>query len=249
MNKIIPELVRNSVIGSIKEGKRLDGRAFDEYRPIEIEIGDLGKAEGSARVKIGNTRVECGVKIGEGEPYPDSPDEGILTVNAELVPMASPYFQPGPPDERAIELARVVDRGIRESKSIELKKLCITPEELVKVVYIDAYVLDYDGNYIDAAAFAAVNALQHTEIPEFGKLPVVKKPISNTFAKIGDAIVLDPSLEEESVMDARLTVTIEDNGHVCAMQKGGSGYFTADEIKNCIKTAKRKTKEIRKLVK
>ena len=45
----------------------------------------------------------------------------------ELVPFASPMFESGPPREDAIELARVVDRGIRHSEIVDKKKLCITP--------------------------------------------------------------------------------------------------------------------------
>ena len=246
---IIPEIEKQSITKLISEGKRLDGRAFDEFRPISIEVGKLGRAEGSAIVKIGDTQVATGVKIGEGEPYPDSPDVGVLSTNAELVPMASPEFRSGPPDEFTIELARVVDRGIRESQCIDLKKLCIEPGEKTRIVYIDNYVLDHDGNFMDAAALAAIAALHNTEIPDFGKLPIVKKPIACTFVKIGGKILLDPTLEEEQIADARLTVTTEDNGNVCAMQKAGPSHWTAEEVMQCVKTSLAKGKEIRKLLK
>ncbi|MEM5804572.1 MAG: RNA-binding protein, partial [Candidatus Aenigmatarchaeota archaeon] len=93
---------------------RLDGRSFDQFREVSIETNVVTSAEGSARVKIGNSLVLAGVKMDVMEPYPDTPDEGNLVVDAELLPIASPDFEPGPPDEHAIEIARVVDRGIRE---------------------------------------------------------------------------------------------------------------------------------------
>ncbi len=71
-----------------------------------------------------------------GEPYSDSPESGVMTTAAELIPLASPDFESGPPRENAIELARVVDRGIRESEVIELDKLCIEPWEKVWIVFI-----------------------------------------------------------------------------------------------------------------
>ena len=67
-------------------------------------------------------RFLCGVKVGTGEPFEDTPNDGVLTVNAELVPVASPNFEPGPPNEDSIELARVVDRGISESHAIDNDK-------------------------------------------------------------------------------------------------------------------------------
>ena len=55
---------------------------------------------------IGETVVITGVKMIPGTPYPDSPDEGTISVGAELMPMASPEFEVGPPREAAIELYR-----------------------------------------------------------------------------------------------------------------------------------------------
>jgi exosome complex component RRP42 len=246
---IVPEIEKQSITKLISEGKRLDGRAFDEFRPISIETGTLERAEGSAIVKIGDTQVAAGIKMGEGEPYPDSPDVGVLSTNAELVPMASPEFRSGPPDEHTIELARVIDRGIRESQCIDLKKLCIEPGEKTRMVFIDAYVLDHDGNFIDTGALAAIAALHNAEVEDFGKLPVSKKPIACTFVKIGGNILLDPTLEEERIADARLTVTTEEDGNVCAMQKAGKSHWTADEVMQCVKTSLKKGKEIRKLLK
>src|SRR3989338_7608229 len=106
---------RSHLIKIFSEGIRLDNRKPDQYREISIDYGISENAEGSARVKIGDTEVLAGVKFEIGKPYEDKPDEGSIIVNAELLAMASPDFEPGPPSSHAIELARVVDRGIRES--------------------------------------------------------------------------------------------------------------------------------------
>ncbi|RLF54901.1 MAG: RNA-binding protein, partial [Thermoplasmata archaeon] len=151
---------KDYLVNLAKKGKRLDGRGPDEYRPITIEKHLIKNAEGSAKVTIGNTMVMAGVKLDVGEPYPDTPEEGAMTTSAELPPIASPTFETGPPREDAIELARVVDRGIRESKFIKLDQLCITPGEEVWIVFIDLHVLDYDGNLFDACSLAASAALQ-----------------------------------------------------------------------------------------
>nr|NIU39096.1 exosome complex protein Rrp42 [Candidatus Bathyarchaeota archaeon]NIV44728.1 exosome complex protein Rrp42 [Candidatus Bathyarchaeota archaeon] len=215
----------------------------------------------SARVRLGKTEVFVGIKIGIGEPFSDVPNQGVLTVNAELVPLASPTFEPGPPGEDAIELARVVDRGIRESKAIDLENLCIEPGKKVFIVFIDLYVLNYDGNLIDASALAALAALLNTKVfnyevkegevqikPGYKSLPIRNYPIAITFAKINDKLVVDPQLEEEQVMDARLTMTIEKDEKVCALQKGGDGYFRIQQISEAAKIARQKAAELRKLV-
>ena len=251
----ISAVKRDYIISLAKDGKRVDGRGFDEYRKIEIEKNVIKNAEGSAKVKIGNTMVLAGIKLEIGEPYPDSPEEGAMTTSVELPPLASPEFEPGPPTPDAIEIARVIDRGIRESEYIQLDKLAVEPGEKVWVVFIDIHVLDYDGNLFDAGSLAASAALQNAIIPneryEFGEnvpLPVTSPPISCTFIKFGDAIVIDPNLDEEQVAEARFTVALDKNGDIRAMQKGLRGSFKLDEIKNNIKRAQIHSKKIRKLL-
>lgn len=236
---------------------RVDGRKPFEYREIKLELGISKKAEGSAKVTIGNTQVVAGVKLEVGEPYPDIHDQGILIVNAELLPLASPEFEAGRPGEDAIEIARVVDRGIRESEAIDLEKLCIEPGEKVWIVWIDLYVLDHDGNLIDASALAAIYALLNTKMLKYdgelimetaGQLPVVHKPVACTFRKLEGELILDPSLEEEKEVGCRLTITTDELGRVCAMQKGEIGTFNRDEVLKLIKIAKEKGDELRKLI-
>ncbi|MCJ7561376.1 RNA-binding protein, partial [Candidatus Bathyarchaeota archaeon] len=152
MSSLITRVRKLQIAQTIEKGTRLDGRGLMDVREIKIEQGLIQKAEGSARVLLGKTQVLVGVKIETGEPFPDTPNEGVQTVNAELVPLASPTFEPGPPDENSIELARIVDRGIRESKAIDTAKLCIEPGKNVFVVFVDVWVLNHDGNLIDASA-------------------------------------------------------------------------------------------------
>lgn len=246
----------------IEKAKRLDGRGLTDYREIKIEQGVIEKAEGSARVLLGKTEVLVGVKVETGTPFPDTPNNGVMTVNAELVPLASPDFEPGPPDEKSIELARIVDRGIRESHAIDTEKLCIKPGKKVFVVFVDVYVLNYDGNLIDAAALAAVSALMNTKMSNYEvkddeviikqgytPLPMNSHPITVTLGKINDKLIVDPSREEEQVINARLTMAFNDEGKICATQKGRAGYFTQQQILEGMKLAKEKAAELRKQLK
>ena len=259
---IVVNVKKKRIIEFLENGKRTDGRGLLDYREIQIESGIIERAEGSARVLLGKTEVLVGVKVGTGAPFADMPEKGVLTVNAELVPLASPDFEPGPPGEDAVELARVVDRGIRESKAIDLEKLCVESGKLVFVVFVDVYVLNHDGNLIDASAIATLAALINTKMfkytvedcaivkkPGYTPLPMADYPIAVTFAKIGNKFILDTGLDEEQVMDARLTMTLNKDEKICAIQKGGgSGYFTREEISEATKIAVEKTTELRKIV-
>ncbi len=255
-----PDIIRDMIM----KGRRIDGRRFDEHREITFEQGVISSAEGSARVKIGKTEVIAGIKMDVGEPFPDTPDEGILVVNSEFVPFASPEFEPGPPDENSIELSRVVDRTIRESKALDFKKLCIKQGEKVWAVFIDIDVIDYDGNLIDAASLAALLALLNTKMPrleddkpvheEKGKesLPISGKPLAVTVAKIGGEYLIDPNHAEEKAMDARLVIGTVDTKNglmLCAMQKGGEKGLTYEDVEKMIELGMKKTEEIRKMIK
>jgi len=257
----IGKIEQRSVADLLGKARRIDERKLTDYRELKIEIGLVQKANGSAMVHLGKTKVMTGIKVELGTPFPDTPNQGVLAVNAELVPFASPTFEPGPPSEGAIELARVVDRGIRESKAIGLEALCVDPGKKVVIVFVDVYVLDHDGNLIDASATSALTALLTSKMKrytmegervhtsdELTPLPIHNEPVAVTTAKIDGHMILDPCLEEELVMSSRLTVTTGRDGNICAMQKGGLGTFTDQEIRQAVKTAIEKGKEIRERI-
>ena len=220
---------------------RLDGRKHNDYRDLKIETGLIEKAEGSALVRLGKTEVIVGVKLDIGTPFPDSPSSGVLMTNAEKSSLASPEFESGPPQADTIELARVVDRGIRESHSIDFDKLCIEEGAKVWMVFIDISIINNDGNLFDASAIGAIAALLTAKMPKInddgtvnrsefsGKLPVAEKPVMVTTAVVNDVAIIDPTASEEAVVDGTVNVTTIDKG-ICAMQKSGSCEFTEDQI-------------------
>jgi exosome complex component RRP42 len=244
----------------IEKGKRIDGRKFEEFRDIEIIPNYIGKAEGSAFVRFGNTKVIVGVKMEVSTPFPDTPDEGMLMVSAEFTPLASPDFESGPPREDAVELARIVDRGIRESKMIDLKKMCITPEEKVWGTIVDIHIINNDGNLIDCSALGSIVALLTTKMPKLeddkivrtefqGPLPVSQKPITITVCKVGDKLLLDPNIQEEEAIDTKLSVAVREDGKICAMQKQGPKGLTTEDIEAILDLALKKSEKLRKLIK
>jgi len=283
----VPSVKKRQIMELAESGKRIDGRSLMDYRPLDIKPGFIEKAEGSAAVHLGGTYVVAGVKIQPEKPFSDTPDKGVMTVNSEFVSMASPEFEPGPPDIKSIELARVVDRGLRESETIDTKKMCIYKGKLVWTVFIDIFVLDHCGNLIDAAALAALTALFNARMPELefkdvkqdvtntliedmtpqdgwkekvhpvteertvfpdrkkSPLPLRAIPVNVTLAKIGDKFFVDPSKDEEEVMDCRLSVTFTEDGNICAMQKGEPGTLTPEEVLRAVDIAKIKSQELR----
>ena len=253
--------LREHIIKLFDSNTRLDGRKLTDYRTVKLDVDVTGTAEGSARVKIGKTDVMVGVKVEVMEPYPDSPDQGSIMVGAELLPLSNPDFELGPPGKEAIELARLVDRGIRESKCMDFRKLCIKKGEKMWMIIIDICTINDAGNLFDASSLAAIAALKNMKFPEYkdGAVDYKKKtskclelkdtPLSVTVSKIRDKFIVDPDSDEEKVIDARLTVASLSDGTLCAMQKGGDYPLTAEDVMKMVDIGLEKGNELRKLVK
>ncbi len=243
-NEAVSRLKRDYIYNLVLQGKRQDEREFGEWRDLVVETNVVDKAEGSARIQIGDTQVMVGIKVQVGTPFPDSADKGVIITSMELNPIASPNFEAGPPRENAIEMARVVDRGIRESGAIDLNKLCITEGEEVWIVFIDVHVLNDGGNILDAASLGSIAALMTTTIPaeregkgEDFKMPIREMPVAVSFVDLGGEMVTDPTYEEESVADTRIIVVTNQDGSICAMQKSGAGKLSQEQLMKAVDRA------------
>ena len=252
MTNVISEKKKDFIYNLLLKGERIDGRTFDQYREISIQRDVIRKAEGSALVKLGSSQVLVGVKMQPGEPFQDTPNKGVIITNAELVPLASPSFEPGPPNEVGIELARLVDRGVRESKAVDLEALCIVPGKQVWIIFIDVHVLDDCGNILDAASLGAIAALLSTKVPaaRYGLgedyiLPIRDLPIATTAIEFNDVLMFDPGVDEEAIANTRLTIISTMNGNICGSQKSGTGMLKPEQIYRIIDIACEKAKEIR----
>ena len=249
---------KKKIIDMLGKGIRLDGRKADEYRKAKVEYGVTKSAEGSARVTLGDTIILAGVKMEVAEPYPDTPDQGGLMVGAELLPLSSPEFETGPPSIWAIEVARVVDRGIRESHAIDVHKLLIKKAELAWTVIIDICIINEGGNIMDASSLAVLAALKDTKFPKLEgdkidyktltkvKLPINELPIAVTVFKIGKELFVDPTDDEEKQIDARLTITTTEDGRLCSLQKGGEATLSVEEVDKMVDIATKHAKVLRK---
>jgi len=262
----VAKLQAERIIEYLKQGKRFDGRTPTEFRDISVQTNISENAEGSCAVKVGKTEVYAGVKMSVIEPYADGPDKGTLSVTLELGAMADDDFDLGAPGIEAIEMARVIDRGVRESGVIDWEKLCIKSGEKVWQINLDIYAINNDGNLFDAAALAALVALSNARFPVYNaktnkiehkftdkKLPLIKENMSFnlTVHKVGDQFVLDASLEEEDISDYRLSIALADNKgepRITAMQKGKSGAISESDMEKILNLVESNFKELNKKV-
>lgn len=248
---------------------RADGRHPLDYRRLTIKFG---REDGSAEVQLGQTHVMAFATSQLVQPYRDRPNEGTLSIFAEFSPMGDPSFEAGRPGEAAIELGRVIDRGLRESRAVDMESLCVVAGKSVWAIRLDLHIIDNGGNLIDAANIAALASLLTFRRPDctFGEhdqevivhdpevrepipLTIHHLPVAVTFAIFGDGkMAIDPTHKEEVVMCGRLTATVNSNGDVCAIQKAGGEGLISSDIMGCLRTAHEKsiyiTSKIKKAV-
>ncbi|KAG9158129.1 hypothetical protein Leryth_000286 [Lithospermum erythrorhizon] len=230
---------------ALQSDLRIDGRSPFDYRKLLIKFG---REDGSSEVQLGQTHVMGFVTSQLVQPFRDRPNEGTLAIYTEFSPMADPSFEVGRPGESAVELARIIDRGLRESRAVDTESLCVVAGKLVWAIRVDLHILDNGGNLVDAANIAALAALLTFRRPECSlggedgqevvvhppevrePLPLIVHhlPIAVTFAFIGseDAVnfcVLKPHTHppKKEKKKRKLTLMVIDPTHLEEAVMGG----------------------------
>ncbi|XP_058831395.1 exosome complex component RRP43-like [Topomyia yanbarensis] len=243
---------------------RPDGREIGDLRPLAINFGSIGTADGSAIVKIGNTTVVCGIKAELAPPKPVEPETGFLIPNIEISPLSSPKYRPGPPSEEAQVYSCSLADAILNSGCVNLKDLCITKEKLVWALYCDLICLDHDGCVFDASVIALVAALHTLKLPKIKHNPDTDErevlededrtvlalssiPVTTSFAVFCGTITADPTAEEEDLATSTITITICDST-LSYINKSGGDPLEQDLLDQCIANAMKREKSVRSLI-
>lgn len=256
MASVISDNETEFIRAAIREGIRIDGRTAFDMRGVKISFGE---SVGQAQVQMGPTRVLATVTADIVQPYPDRPVEGMLNFFVDFSPMALASWEEGRPTAKCVEIARLVERAIRDSNTLDTEALCILAGQKVWSIRCDVHVLDHDGNLADACNLAAVAALSHFRRPDVTVLgdtvtihsistrqPVPldlhHRPLSLSFAFFNEAshVVLDPSLKEEQVADGVLTLTLNQHLELCCLQKPGGLPISMNMLHRCSQTAAKK---------
>ncbi|KAG0729969.1 Exosome complex component RRP43 [Chionoecetes opilio] len=241
----------------LEHRKRPDGRGLANFRPINIKVGTVTTAEGSATVRLGHTTVMCGIKAEIATPTLRHPDEGFIVPNVELYPCCSPMFKSGPPGEKAIGLSQFLRNVITSGEVLLPSDLCIAANKIAWCLYCDVVCLNYDGNLYDASLIALMAALQNVLLPEVSydeesekttispakslPLKLKRKPVSSTFTMHSDSIQLvDPTAEDEEQGSGEVTVVLLEDGSLCTIHKPGGHSIASDSLDTFIDLARKR---------
>ncbi|KAK7793911.1 hypothetical protein R5R35_011845 [Gryllus longicercus] len=237
---------RTFILSALSENRRLDGRALDEFRDLNIHFGSDW---GCCLVALGGTKVIAQVSCEVQQPKSTRPNEGLLLLFVELSPMAAPHFDSGRQTELAVQLNRLLEKCIKDSRCLDLESLCIAAEEKVWALRVDITVLNHEGNMVDAASIAALTALSHFRRPDVtttGDQIIIHAPgerdllaitvhhypvcVSYAIFRRANCILADPSAIEERVSDGGLTFGVNACRELCTLHLGGHAPVTAQVV-------------------
>jgi len=217
-----------------EEGRRVDGRKFNELRPIKIEVGVLKNADGSAYIEHGGNKIVVAI-YGPKETHPKFmalPDRAILRCRYHMAPYSTEERKPPQPSRREIELSKVIREALEPAVKLEE-----FPRTAIDV-YIE--VLQSDGGSRGAGITAASVALADAGIP------MKDLVVGCAAGKVDGQIVLDLNDLEDKEGEADLPVAIMPNiGQITLLQM--DGLLTIDEFKKALDLAIEGCKKIHQI--
>uniref|UniRef100_T1J3G9 Exosome complex component RRP45 n=1 Tax=Strigamia maritima TaxID=126957 RepID=T1J3G9_STRMM len=257
---------RAFVLEATCKRKRVDGRNINDYRHTEIIFG---ADRGWCQVHLGKTIVTAHVSAEITAPKPARPVEGLFYLNLDLSPMAAPNFEPGRLSFYGVELNRLLEKCLQDSRCLDLESLCIVAGEKVWCVRVEVRVLNHDGSIIDCATIAAITALSHFKRPDVTvtadgvvehpieekepvPLGVYHMPLCTTLAFFseGDHILVDPTELEEQVMEAKMVVAMNARRDFCTLQfNGGKMLLIKDQVFRCRAIAFKRVADLTAMIK
>ncbi|KAK0283571.1 3'-5'-exoribonuclease [Friedmanniomyces endolithicus] len=251
----------NFLLSALRENRRLDSRALDQYRPISLQFPSDPDVHGQTDVRIGKTRVICSISCEVITPYPDRKFDGVFTINCELSPLMGAGVEVGRPDQTEALISRILDKSIRRSNALDTESLCIIAGQKCFHVRADLHVLDDDGGILDACCLALVAALQHFRRPDYEvngeqvtvfdprerepvKLTLQHQPFCATtsYYDAGTIMVQDATLLEEQCREGEIVVSMNRHGEVCQIAKYGGVPVDALGVLSVVKQSWEKVK-------
>ncbi len=222
-----PELLIN--------GKRLDGRAPDELRPIRMTANPIRNAAGSAYIEWGNNKILAAV-YGPREALPkhtSNPNRAIIKCRYTMAPFSSleEHGRPGM-NRRAIEISKVTKEVFENAILLDL-----FPGNEISI-FVE--VLQSDGGTRAAGITCAAVALAASGIP------MRDMPYAVSAGKVGDQVILDLNKLEDNYSDADMPVAINPRtGEITLLQMDGE--LTPAQVKEAMAMIEKSGETITKI--
>lgn len=214
-----------------KKGLRLDGRKADELRPIRLQVGVLGNADGSAYIEHGKNKILAAV-FGPREMHPkhlSQPDRMVVRCRYHMAPFSVQERKSPAPSRREVELSKVIRESLEPSVFVDLY-----PRTGIDV-FVE--VLQADGGTRCASITAASLAIADAGIP------LRDLVVACAAGKVDDTVVLDLMDTEDKVGVADVPVAYMPNLNAVTLLQM-DGVLAPEEFENAVNLAVEGCKKI-----
>ena len=212
--------------------KRIDGRACDQLRPIDIVTDFVRFPEGSVLITCGNTKVLCCASVEEGAPRHVPEGTGWVTAEYSMLPRANRERSRRDVSKlklspRSAEIQRLIGRSLRAA--VDMAALGD------RTITVDCDVLQGDGGTRTASVTGGFIALALACRKLMADGVLEKDPIRGRVAAVSagivdDRLLLDLCYEEDSRAMVDLNCVMNDRGELIEIQGTGEGRsFTIEE--------------------
>ncbi|CAI5465060.1 unnamed protein product [Closterium sp. Yama58-4] len=233
------------VTDGVAQNLRADGRTREVFRPFSLDTGVIPQATGSARLRLGATHILACVKAEIGSPAAGRPWGGRIELSVDCSPTATPAFRGRGGEELSQELTRVLERSFLggadgSGAAVELGQLMLVERKSCWVLYLDALVLNMDGNLVDALSIAFKAALSNSVLP---KVEVVMgegedgEPELEVVDDPDEGVPLDTSSTPIIVTLNR--VRLRPDGRIVSATKGGNAGVHPSVLAEMLNTSHR----------
>ena len=221
---------------------RSDQRAAAEMRPVEIVPHFISSAEGSALIRLGETRVICTASVEDGvPPFQKGSGRGWITSEYAMIPRATDTRTPrestrGRQSGRTLEIQRLIGRSLRAV--IDLEALG------ERTIWIDCDVIRADGGTrtasITGASVALGLALQKLlEQRTLARLPLKDYLAAISVGRVGGEMLLDLSYAEDSSAEVDMNIVMTGAGQLVETQATAEGrVFSVEDLNKLIELAR-----------
>jgi len=227
---------------------RIDGRRYDQARPIKITRNYTKYAEGSVLIEVGETKVICTASIEEKVPgFLKGKGEGWITCEYNMIPRATHVRKPRDisrlkMDGRTMEIQRLIGRALRSV--VDLKAIG------ERTIWIDCDVIQADGgtrtSSITGAFVALVDAVNkiHKKAP-FSVYPIREFVSAVSVGVVNGEKMVDLCYEEDSKAKVDMNIIMTDAGEFVEIQgTGEESPFSREELNQLLALGEKGIKQV-----
>ncbi|CAG0916750.1 unnamed protein product [Notodromas monacha] len=222
----------------LEKGLRMDCRKFIERRKLMLEVGGSSTADGFASVKFGDTVAICSIKAEFGKPQGHAPKSGWAIISVETNNVETQGDAGADAEDDMLEEQQVAECWLDDALNlaVDLRDLCIRPNELAWVLYVEIKSVSLDGNFRDVSTLALLLALQNVTLPVVAynvekksirilnslvRLPVKRRLFPFTFVVEDSEFLFDPTADEEELSEGKVSVVLDEAGNLCSFESLG----------------------------